>query len=59
MSAMAGAAAQAAGTTGGGSGGQTAAKTATNGLGAVVGSGGNSLATQAAQRAMNVNNPNK
>ena len=59
MSAMAGAAAQAAGTTGGGSGGQTTAKTATNGLGAVVGSGGNSLATQAAQRAMNVNNPNK
>ena len=59
MSAMAGAAAQAAGTTGGGSGGQTTAKTATNGLGAVVGGGGNSLATQAAQRAMNVNNPNK
>ena len=48
-----------AGTTGGGSGGQTTAKTATNGLGAVVGGGGNSLATQAAQRAMNVNNPNK
>lgn len=46
MSAMAGAAAQAAGTTGGGSGGQTTAKTATNGLGAVVGGGGNSLATQ-------------
>ena len=59
MSAMAGAAAQAAGTTGGGSGGQTTAKTATNGLGAVVGGGGNSLATKAAQRAMNVNNPNK
>ena len=59
MSAMAGAAAQAAGTTGGSSGGQTTAKTATNGLGAVVGGGGNSLATQAAQRAMNVNNPNK
>ena len=59
MSAMAGAAAQAAGTTGGGSGRQTTAKTATNGLGAVVGGGGNSLATQAAQRAMNVNNPNK
>ena len=59
MSAMAGAAAQAAGTTGGGSGGQTTAKTATNGLGAVVGGGGNSLATQAAKRAMNVNNPNK
>ena len=59
MSAMAGAAAQAAETTGGGSGGQTTAKTATNGLGAVVGGGGNSLATQAAQRAMNVNNPNK
>ncbi len=59
MSAMAGAAAQAAGTTGSGSGGQTTAKTATNGLGAVVGGGGNSLATQAAKRAMNVNNPNK
>ena len=59
MSAMAGAAAQAAGTTGGGSGGQTTAKTATNGLGAVVGGGGNRLATQAAKRAMNVNNPNK
>ena len=59
MSAMAGAAAQAAGTTGGSSGRQTTAKTATNGLGAVVGGGGNSLATQAAQRAMNVNNPNK
>ena len=59
MSAMAGAAAQAAGTTGGSSGGQTTAKTATNGLGAVVGGGGNSLATQAAKRAMNVNNPNK
>ena len=59
MSAMAGAAAQAAGTTGGGSDGQTTAKTATNGLGAVVGGGGNSLATQAAKRAMNVNNPNK
>lgn len=59
MSAMAGAAAQAAGTTGGGSGGQTTEKTATNGLGAVVGGGGNSLATQAAKRAMNVNNPNK
>ena len=43
----------------GGSGGQTTAKTATNGLGAVVGGGGNSLATQAAKRAMNVNNPNK
>ena len=26
---------------------------------AVVGGGGNSLATQAAKRAMNVNNPNK
>ena len=44
---------------GGSSGRQTTAKTATNGLGAVVGGGGNSLATQAAQRAMNVNNPNK
>ena len=59
MSAAAGAAAQAAGAFGGGSGGTSEGLSATNGLGAQVGSGGNSLATQAAKRAMNVNNPNK
>ena len=59
MSAAAGAAAQAAGASGGGSGGTSEGLSATNGLGAQVGSGGNSLATQAAKRAMNVNNPNK
>ena len=59
MSAAAGAAARAAGASGGGSGGTSEGLSATNGLGAQVGSGGNSLATQAAKRAMNVNNPNK
>ena len=59
MSAAAGAAAQAAGASGGGSGGTSEGLSAINGLGAQVGSGGNSLATQAAKRAMNVNNPNK
>ena len=59
MSAAAGAAAQAAGASGGGSGGTSEGLSATNGLGAQVGSGGNSFATQAAKRAMNVNNPNK
>ena len=60
MSAMAGAAAQAAGSAGGGSGGgESAAKTSTNGLGAAVGGADNSLSTQAAKRAMNVNNPNR
>ena len=59
LSAMAGAAAQHAGSAGGGSGGTSEGLSVTNGLGAQVGSGGNSLATQAARRAMNVNNPNK
>ena len=59
LSAMAGAAAQQAGSAGGGSGGTSEGLSVTNGLGAQVGSGGNSLATQAARRAMNVNNPNK
>ena len=59
MSAAAGAAAQAAGASGGGGGGTSEGLSATNGLGAQVGSGGNSLATQAAKQAMNVNNPNK
>ena len=60
VSAAAGAAAQAAGSTGGGGGGGTSVKSTTNSLGDVVGqSGSNSMATQAAQRAMDVNNPNK
>ena len=59
LSAMAGAAAQQAGNAGGGSGGTSEGLSVTNGLGAQVGSGGNSLATQAARRAMDVNNPNK
>ena len=59
MAAMAGAAAQQAGSAGGGSGGTSEGLSAVNGLGAAVGNGGNSLATQAAKRAMNVNNPNK
>ena len=59
LSALAGAAAQQAGSAGGGSGGTSEGLSVTNGLGAQVGSGGNSLATQAARRAMDVNNPNK
>ena len=59
LSAMAGVAAQQAGSAGGGSGGTSAGLSVTNGLGAQVGRGGNSLATQAARRAMDVNNPNK
>ena len=60
VSAAAGAAAQAAGSTGGGGGGSASVKSTTNSLGDVVGqSGSNSMATQAAQRAMDVNNPNK
>ena len=59
LSAMAGAAAQQAGSAGGGSGGTSEGLSVTNGLGAQVGSGGNSLATQAARRAMDVSNPNK
>ena len=59
ISEAAGAAAQAAGAAGGGSGGTSDGLTATNGLGAQVGSNGNSLATQAARRAMDVSNPNK
>nr|DAJ22688.1 MAG TPA: portal protein [Siphoviridae sp. cttZS1] len=55
----AGAAAQAAGAAGGGGGGTSNGLTATNALGAQVGSNGNSLATQAARRAMDVSNPNK
>lgn len=59
MSDAAGAAAQAAGSAGGGSGGSTDEKTVTNSLGGAVGSADNSMATQAARRAMNVNNPNR
>ena len=60
VSAAAGAAAQAAGSIGGGGGGSASVKSTTNSLGDVVGqSGSNSMATQAAQRAMDVNNPNK
>lgn len=59
LSAMAGVAAQQAGSAGGGSGGTSEGLSVTNGLGAQVGRGGNSLATQAARRAMDVNNPNK
>ena len=60
VSAAAGAAAQAA--AGGQAAGGTAdsVKSTLNGLGGVVGqSGSNSMATQAAKRAMDVNNPNK
>ena len=59
VSAAASAAGQAAGAAGGGSGGSTGAKTSTNSLGGAVGGSDNSLSTQAARRAMDVNNPNK
>ena len=59
VSEAAGAAAQAAGSTGGGSGSSNVTRSATNSLGAAVGEGNNSLSTQAAKRAMNVNDPNK
>ena len=59
VSAAASAAGQAAGAAGGGSGGSTGAKTRTNSLGGAVGGSDNSLSTQAARRAMDVNNPNK
>ena len=45
--------------TGGGGGGEASAKTVTNSLGGQVGGGTNPLATKAAERAMNINNPNK
>ena len=56
VAAAASAAGQAAGAAGGGS---TGAKTSTNSLGGAVGGSDNSLSTQAARRAMDVNNPNK
>ena len=59
VAAAASAAGQAAGAAGGGSGGSTGAKTRTNRLGGAVGGSDNSLSTQAARRAMDVNNPNK
>jgi len=60
VSAAASAAGQAAGAAGTGGGGTADAKSTTNSLGDVVGeSGSNSMATQAAKRAMDVNNPNK
>ena len=57
LSEQAGAAAAAM--TGGGGGGEASAKTMTNSLGGQVGGGTNPLATKAAERAMNINNPNK
>ena len=57
LSEQAGAAAAAM--TGGGGGGETSAKTVTNSLGGQVGGGTNPLATKAAGRAMNINDPNK
>ena len=51
--------ARAGGASGGGGGGEASAKTVTNSLGGQVGGGTNPLATKAAERAMNINNPNK
>ena len=59
VSAAASAAGQAAAGSGGGSGGKTAAASTLNGLGGVVGDRSGSLSSQAAKRAMDVNNPNK
>ena len=59
VSAAAGAAAELAGNSGGGSGSSDGNLPVTNALGAEVGDGTGSMATQAAQRAMNVNNPNR
>ena len=59
VSAAASAAGQAAAGSGGGSGGKTAAASTLNSLGGVVGDNSTSLSSQAAKRAMNVNNPNK
>ena len=59
VSAAASAAGQAAAGSGGGSGGKTAAASTLNSLGGTVGGSDNSLSTQAAKRAMDVNNPNK
>ena len=59
VSAAADAAGQAAAGSGSGSGGKTAAASTLNSLGGVVGDSSGSLSSQAAKRAMNVNNPNK
>ena len=59
VSAAASAAGQAAAGSGGGSGGKTAAASTLNSLGGVVGDSSGSLSSQAAKRAMDVNNPNK
>ena len=59
VAAAASAAGQAAGAVGAVGGGSTGAKTSTNSLGGAVGGSDNSLSTQAARRAMDVNNPNK
>ena len=59
VSAAASAAGQAAAGSGSGSGGKTAAASTLNSLGGTVGGSDNSLSTQAAKRAMDVNNPNK
>ena len=59
VAAAASAAGQAAGAAGAVGGGRTGAKTSTNSLGGAVGGSDNSLSTQAARRAMDVNNPNK
>ena len=58
VSAAASAAGQAAAGSGGGSGGKTVAASTLN-LGGVVGDRSGSLASQAAKRALDVNNPNK
>ena len=59
VSAAASAAEQAAAGSGGGSGGKTTAASTLNSLGGVVGDRSGSLSSQAAKRAMDVNNPNK
>ena len=59
VSAAASAAGQAAAGSGGGSGGKTTAASTLNSLGGVVGDRSGSLSSQAAKRAMDVNNPNK
>lgn len=59
LSGAAASAAGAAGSSGRQGGGEAEAKSTLNSLGSVVGDGTNSLATAAAKRAMNVNNPNR
>lgn len=59
MAQQAGAAAQAAAGSGGGAARAASARSVTNSLGGAVGGGTSHQATAAAQRAMNVNNPNR